>query len=119
MRSKVCLVTGANSGIGKATALALATKGATVAMVCRDRGRGEAARAEIAETSGNESVELLVADLSSQGATRKLAEEFSRRHRRMANLFAEIARMTLAALIHKVRSNLHSLPGIMAAAALT
>jgi len=83
MRSKVCLVTGANSGIGKATALALATRGATVAMVCRDRGRGEAARAEIAEMSGNEAVELLVADLSSQGATRKLAEEFARRHRRL------------------------------------
>lgn len=43
---------------------------------------------------------------------------FSRRHRRMADLFAEIARMTLAALIQQVRSNLHSPPGIMATAAL-
>ncbi len=83
MRSKVCLVTGANSGIGKATALALAVQGATVAMVCRDRGRGEAAMAEIAEMSRNESVDLLVADLSSQGAIRRLAEEFARRHRRL------------------------------------
>jgi NAD(P)-dependent dehydrogenase (short-subunit alcohol dehydrogenase family) len=37
MQDKICLVTGANSGIGKSTALALARKGATVVMVCRSR----------------------------------------------------------------------------------
>jgi nucleoside-diphosphate-sugar epimerase len=47
MQGKVCLVTGANSGIGKATALGLARMGATVVMVCRDRVRGAEAQQEI------------------------------------------------------------------------
>jgi len=43
MQGKVCLITGANSGIGKETALGLAKMGATVILVCRDQSRGEAA----------------------------------------------------------------------------
>jgi NAD(P)-dependent dehydrogenase (short-subunit alcohol dehydrogenase family) len=83
MRGKVCLVTGANSGIGKATALGLAKVGATVVMVCRDRNRGEAAKAQIKRESGGESVDLLVADLSSQASLRELADEFKRRYGRL------------------------------------
>ncbi len=83
MQDKICLVTGANSGIGKVTALALARKGATVVMVCRSRDRGEAARADITTRSGNESVNLLIADLSSQRAIRQVAEEFCRRYERL------------------------------------
>ena len=78
MEGKVCLVTGANAGIGKATALGLAQRGATVVMVSRDRERGETAQAEIARQSGNESVNLLLADLSSQAEIRRLAAEFER-----------------------------------------
>lgn len=48
MNGKVCVVTGATSGIGKATAIALARQGAQVVLVGRDRGRGEAALAEVA-----------------------------------------------------------------------
>ena len=80
MEGKVCLVTGANAGIGKATALGLAQRGATVVMVSRNRERGEAAQAEIRHQSGNELVDLLLADLSSQAEIRRLAAEFKRQY---------------------------------------
>ena len=51
MDGKLCVITGANSGIGKETAVALATRGAGVAMVCRNPERGEAALAEIQWTA--------------------------------------------------------------------
>jgi NAD(P)-dependent dehydrogenase (short-subunit alcohol dehydrogenase family) len=78
MGGKVCMVTGANSGIGKATALGLASLGATVVMVCRSQERGEAALAEIKQKSRNERIFLLLADLASQAAIRKLAEDFNK-----------------------------------------
>jgi len=76
VQEKICMVTGANSGIGKATALALAQMGATVVMVCRDHARGEEARSEITTTSRNNAVDLLLADLSSQQSIRQLVETF-------------------------------------------
>src|SRR5438270_12470461 len=76
MQGKICMVTGANSGIGKATALALAQMGATVVMVCRNRARGEQARSEITTKSRNNAVDLLQADLSSQQSIRQLVETF-------------------------------------------
>ena len=51
MKGKICVVTGATSGIGKATAAALAGLGATVVLVGRDRGRTQAAAAEIGSVS--------------------------------------------------------------------
>jgi NAD(P)-dependent dehydrogenase (short-subunit alcohol dehydrogenase family) len=80
MQGKICMVTGANSGIGKATALGLAKMGATVVMVCRNRTRGEEAQREIKHQSGNEAVDLLLADLSSQQAIRRLAQEFQQHY---------------------------------------
>ena len=70
MYSKVCMITGANSGIGRATALGLAKLGATVVMVCRNPDLGQAAAQEIRAASGNQAVDLLLADLSSQTAIR-------------------------------------------------
>ncbi|HEX8683250.1 MAG TPA: SDR family oxidoreductase [Ardenticatenaceae bacterium] len=78
--NKVYLVTGANAGIGYATALGLANLGATVLMVARSRERGEAAQAEIREASGNPEVALFVADLASQGAIRQLAADVKARY---------------------------------------
>ena len=82
MGGKVALVTGGTSGIGKATATALAAMGADVVVVGRDRGRGEGAAEEIrAQTGGR--VDLALADLSSQAEVRSLAEEFKRRYDRL------------------------------------
>jgi NAD(P)-dependent dehydrogenase (short-subunit alcohol dehydrogenase family) len=83
MQGKICVVTGANSGIGKATALGLAQRGATVVMVCRDRARGEQARSEITTQSRNTAVDLLQADLSSQQSIRHLVENFQHHYTRL------------------------------------
>ncbi len=83
MRGKVCLVTGSNSGIGKVTALVLARYGAQVVMLCRNPARGEAAQAEIKAKSGNQAVDLLVADLTSPGSIRQAVQEFLNRYTRL------------------------------------
>jgi retinol dehydrogenase 14 len=83
MTGRLCLITGANSGIGKVTATQLARMGAQVVMVCRDRARGEAARSEIQAKSGRQEVDLLLADLSSQAAIRGLAAEFKSKYDRL------------------------------------
>lgn len=82
-QDSVCLVTGANSGIGKATAAALAAAGATVVMVARSQARGEAALAEVRQASGNDRLTLLLADLSSQTAVRQLAATFRQQFSRL------------------------------------
>jgi NAD(P)-dependent dehydrogenase (short-subunit alcohol dehydrogenase family) len=76
MDKKICMVTGANRGIGKATALGLAQRGATVVMVCRNRRNGEDAQAEIRTATGNQGVELMIADLASLESVRQLAGKY-------------------------------------------
>jgi NAD(P)-dependent dehydrogenase (short-subunit alcohol dehydrogenase family) len=83
MTSKICLVTGGNSGIGKATALGLAKMGATVVIVSRNKEKGETAVTDIIAKSGNKNVELIQADMSSQNSIHKLAEEFKARHEKL------------------------------------
>jgi NAD(P)-dependent dehydrogenase (short-subunit alcohol dehydrogenase family) len=73
LRGKTCLVTGASTGIGKATARELARLGARVIMVCRDRDRGERALLELQLALGTGNLYLLVADLSCQREVRRLA----------------------------------------------
>jgi NAD(P)-dependent dehydrogenase (short-subunit alcohol dehydrogenase family) len=80
MSGKVVLITGANSGIGKIAAQEIAKMGAQVVMLCRDKERGEAARQEVIKFSGNDKVELLLVDLSSQKSIREGAEEFLKTH---------------------------------------
>ncbi|MFY9609883.1 MAG: SDR family oxidoreductase [Blastocatellia bacterium] len=83
LSGKVCLVTGANSGIGKSTAHALAKMNAAVVMVCRDRRRAEPVRDEIKAATGNQSVELMICDLSSKADIRRFAAEFINTHDRL------------------------------------
>jgi retinol dehydrogenase 14 len=75
MRGKTVLITGGTSGIGKATARQLAAKGARVLLVGRNAAKVDATVREIQAATGNEAVEGLVADLSSQAAIRTLANE--------------------------------------------
>lgn len=76
MKKKICLITGGNSGIGKATALELAKMGATVVILCRSKEKGQDAVKEIIEQSGNQDIQLLIADLSNQRMVRQAADEF-------------------------------------------
>jgi NAD(P)-dependent dehydrogenase (short-subunit alcohol dehydrogenase family) len=76
LRGKTCLVTGATSGIGRASAVALAGMGAKLFLLCRDPARAEALRAEIADGTGRRDVAILLADLSSQRDIRRAAAEF-------------------------------------------
>jgi retinol dehydrogenase 12 len=83
LENKVCMVTGANAGIGKETAAELARRGAHVVMVSRSRERGEIARADIISSTGNHRVDLLLADLSSQASIRAMAAQFKETHDRL------------------------------------
>jgi NAD(P)-dependent dehydrogenase (short-subunit alcohol dehydrogenase family) len=64
LKSKTIVVTGANSGIGYEAALNFAQRGATVAIVCRDSVRGNTALQQIKQGSGNDKVQLFIADFS-------------------------------------------------------
>ncbi len=83
MNGKVCLVTGATSGIGAVTARELARRGATVALAGRNEARCAAAVEQIRRQTGNPSVESLLADLSSPQQVRELARRFRERHSRL------------------------------------
>ena len=80
MNGKICLVTGATNGIGKATAQALAQMGATVVIVGRDHRKTSRVVEEIRAASGNNNVDSLLADLSSQQEVRRLAMEFKSKY---------------------------------------
>jgi retinol dehydrogenase-14 len=80
---KVVLITGATGGIGKAIAIGLAELGATTVIVGRDKERGLTAVEEIKALSGNRSVELMLADLSSQVSIRNVAKVFMTRYDRL------------------------------------
>jgi NAD(P)-dependent dehydrogenase (short-subunit alcohol dehydrogenase family) len=83
MSGKICIVTGANSGIGKETALGLAQMGARVVMVCRNAEKGKAALEDIRLESGSSQVDLLIADMSSQASIRALAEQIQQKYPRI------------------------------------
>ena len=81
MDGNVCLVTGGTSGIGRAVAAQLASRGATVLLTGRDRARGEAVVAAIRGRGGK--ADFLAADFASLAAVRTLAEAVRQRHDRL------------------------------------
>ena len=74
MRDKVAIVTGATSGLGLAAATRLASLGASVRLLGRDAGRTEHARQQIAAETGNDDIEIGVADLARLDDVRRFAD---------------------------------------------
>jgi NAD(P)-dependent dehydrogenase (short-subunit alcohol dehydrogenase family) len=83
MIGKTCLITGANSGIGKALSIALSEHGAHLVLACRDKTRGENAIYEIKEKTKNPNIDLLLVDLSSPKSIRNCAFEYKKRYDRL------------------------------------
>ncbi len=81
MSGKVCVITGASSGIGEQAALGLARTGAQIVMVCRNRQRSEAARDRITRAVAGAKLDLRIADLSSLRQVRALASDLTAAHR--------------------------------------
>ena len=81
MTAKVCVITGANSGIGRAASASLAASGQTVVMLCRNPERGQAAQQAVIEQSGSdpERVQLLLMDLSRRASIRAGAQVLRKR----------------------------------------
>ncbi len=80
MSGKICMVTGATSGIGAVTARALAQQGATVIVVGRNPEKAAATVDHIKQQTGNPVVEFMLADLSSQKEIRQLVQQFKSRY---------------------------------------
>jgi NAD(P)-dependent dehydrogenase (short-subunit alcohol dehydrogenase family) len=101
MVGKTVLVTGANQGIGKATAALLARLGAKVVLLCRNADKGKAALEEVRLAAKGDAPELLVADLASLAGVRRAAADFRQKHDRLdvlvnnAGLFVPSFRTTL------------------------
>jgi NAD(P)-dependent dehydrogenase (short-subunit alcohol dehydrogenase family) len=83
MQGNVCLITGATSGIGRATAQGLAARGGTVVVGARDESLAQKTVADIKKETGNPAVEYLLADLSVQAQVREMARAFRERHERL------------------------------------
>lgn len=93
MSGKTVVITGATSGLGLATAMLLAERGADVVMVGRDRARANFMRREIAKCAGGKLPSLFLADLSSQAEIHRLAERLHRCFSRIDILINNAAAM--------------------------
>ena len=80
MNEKICLITGANAGIGKSAAIEIAQKGFRVIIGCRNRVRGEEALKEIKAASKNEDIDLQLIDLSSKKSIQDAVNEYPHDH---------------------------------------
>ncbi len=83
MKDKIVIITGANSGIGKAAALKFATEGYRVIMACRKMEMSRAAQKEITEVSNHTHVDLMELDVSSFDSIRTFCSAFKAKHPRL------------------------------------
>ena len=82
-KDSIVLVTGANSGIGKAATIAIGRLGVNVVMLCRDKRRGEEALLDIKKQSGSDKIELMLCDLSSVKSINSFCDEFLKKYKRL------------------------------------
>lgn len=83
LKDKVILITGANSGIGKAASIQLAGRGTTVVMACRSRERGAQALVDVRQESNSATVYLMEVDMSSQKSIHRFAREFLEQYQQL------------------------------------
>jgi len=80
---QVAIITGANSGLGLATARDLARAGATVVMACRDEAKGERAAASVRASTPNAALEVAPLDLADLASVRSFAAQAAAAHERI------------------------------------
>ena len=80
MKDKICLITGANSGIGKVTARELAKQGAHIIMLCRNEEKAERAKNDILNVCNHDQVDVVVADLASVEQIKQAAGHIKREY---------------------------------------
>lgn len=96
--TKLAVVTGANTGIGKEIARALARQGLRVVMACRDRERGETALRELIKETGNRQLSMMILDLASLASIRDFARSFAAKFGRLDIL------VNNAGVAHQIRT---------------
>lgn len=77
MNNKICLISGANSGIGKAAAIELARQGAHIIMLCRNEDKAERAKADILRICGHDRVDIVLADYASLQQVSEAADQIN------------------------------------------
>ena len=90
-RHRIVIITGANSGVGRAAAMQFAAAGHTVVMACRSLERAGPVRQEIVDATGNTAVTVMQVDMSSQESIRSFAEAFRTRYPRVDTLIHNAA----------------------------
>lgn len=83
MKDKIVIVTGANAGIGKETALKLAEMGAHVILVCRNEKKGIKALEEIREKTSNENLDLMICNFASLSSINNFVKEFKKKYKKL------------------------------------
>lgn len=83
MKNKLCIITGANSGIGFETAKELARQGAFIVMVCRNEDKADAAKKAILNETPDAGIDVILCDFSIQDEIRKAADEIISKYQKI------------------------------------
>ncbi len=83
MTGKICIVTGANSGVGKETSRKLVKQGAHLVMVCRNEAKAKAAREELLKSSPGATIDIYIADMAVIADVKKVADEILNNYERI------------------------------------